>query len=123
MAAMHALWVRLMLALAVMAAVVAVVIVASMSLALARPAVKSGELPPECVHWRVFNNGGAGPLVRWLVCGTGSGGESPARDDTNWQTIIVDGDALRPVHGCGSSWTNPCVLLWPASPQGTKAGS
>jgi hypothetical protein len=84
---------------------------------------RSGEHAAECVHWRVFNNGGAGPLVRWLVCGTGSQGESPARDDTNWQTIIVDGDALRPVGGCGKSWLNPCVLQWPNSPEGVKAAT
>jgi hypothetical protein len=90
----------------------------------AHGAVRSGESPPECAHWRVFNNGGAGPLVRWLVCGTGSNGESPARDDTNWQTIIIDGDSFTSTDGCGLvSWANPCVLLWPGSPQGFKAGS
>jgi hypothetical protein len=83
-------------------------------------AARSGESPPECVHWRVLDNGGAGPLVRVLVCGTGSNGESPARDDTNWATVVVDGDAFH-TDGCGSSWANPCVILWPASPQGVKA--
>jgi hypothetical protein len=80
------------------------------------------EFPPECVHWRVLDNSGAGPLIRVLVCGTGSNGESPARDDSNWATVPVDGDQFTP-DGCGKTWTDPCVILWPASPQGVRSAT
>jgi hypothetical protein len=89
---------------------------------LLAPAQGATSVPPECVHWRILDNSGAGPLVRALVCGTGSLGESPARDDSNWATVIVDGDQFR-TSGCGKSWSDPCVILWPASPQGVKVGT
>jgi hypothetical protein len=95
---------------------------AAMTVVAQMPARSSTSLPPECVHWRVLDNSGAGPLVRVLVCGTGSLGESPARDDSNWATVIVDGDQFT-TSGCGKSWTDPCVIVWPASPPGVKVGS
>jgi len=114
----RAAWVAVVI-LAVFGAMVAGFAATVMILA---PADGATSLPPECVHWRVLDNSGAGPLVRVLVCGTGSNGESPARDDTNWATVIVDGDRFT-TGGCGKTWTDPCVILWPASPQGVKTGS
>jgi len=102
------------------AAFYAFILILSLGSAQASPRTNTA---PECVHWRVFNDGGAGPLVRWLVCGTGRNGESPARDDTNWSTIYVNGDSLVSTGGCGSSWKNPCIIIWPASPQGVKAAT
>ena len=74
--------------------------------------------PLDCIHWRVLDNGGTGPLVRVLVCSNkpkDQGGDSPARDSTNWATLIVDGDAFT-TKGCGKSWTagaGPCVVIGP----------
>ena len=74
--------------------------------------------PLDCIHWRILGNGGSGPLVRVLVCSSlpkDQGGDSPARDSTNWATLIVDGDAFT-TQGCGRSWTTgvgPCVVEGP----------
>ena len=82
------------------------------------PRVVSQSHPLDCIHWRVVDNGGAGPLVRVLVCSStpkDQGGDSPARDSTNWATLIVDGDAFT-TQGCGRSWTagaGPCVVEGP----------
>ena len=81
-----------------------------------RAAVQSH--PLDCIHWRMLDNGGAGPLVRVLVCSSkpaDQGGDSPARDSTNWATLIVDGDAFA-TQGCGASWhtgSGPCVVEGP----------
>lgn len=83
-------------------------------------AASTGQKPPECVKWRVVENSGAGPVLHLQLCGTGSAGESPARDDSAYQTMVVDGGPITPA---GCTRAAPCVVLWPRSPQGTKPGS
>ena len=71
-----------------------------------------GSHPLDCIHWRILDNSGNGPLVRELICSAipaDQGGDSPARDSTNWRTYVVDGAALIP-QGCGGSWADPCVF-------------
>ena len=72
-----------------------------------------GSHPLDCIHWRIENNSGNGPLVRVLVCSKipkDQGGDSPARDSTNWMTLIVDGDEFK-TDACGTSWLTPCVIF------------
>ena len=75
----------------------------------------AGSHPLDCIHWRVHQGSPDGPVVRVLVCSTipkDQGGDSPARDSTNWANLFVDGDRFV-TDGCGRSWTlgaGPCVL-------------
>jgi hypothetical protein len=80
--------------------------------------VQTGSHPLDCIHWRVHQGSPDGPVVRVLVCSTipkDQGGDSPARDSTNWANLFVDGDRFV-TDGCGRSWTlgaGPCVLEGP----------
>jgi hypothetical protein len=94
---------------------VMVSILASVTLALAGTSASAQSHPLDCVHWRVHQGSPAGPVVRVLVCSSipkDQGGDSPARDSTNWANLFVDGDRFV-TDGCGRSWTGgagPCVL-------------
>ena len=70
--------------------------------------------PLDCIHWTVTDNGGTGPAVHWLICSAiprDQGGDSPARDSTNWHHYVVDGGPAFPhPPQCGLTWATACVL-------------
>ena len=105
---------RFMLRLAGVAAVVAAIILASLTLALAHTSAPAQSHPLDCIHWTITDNGGSGPAVHWLICSAipkDQGGDSPARDSTNWHHFIVDGGPAFPhPPQCGLTWATACVM-------------
>lgn len=72
------------------------------------------ESPPQCFTVRISEPGT--PRALWTrFCGTGAGGTSPLEEGVSGRgPLVVDGAQLTPAD-CTRS--QPCVILWPNSPQ------
>jgi len=70
------------------------------------------EKPPKCVTVPIAENSGNGPVLWTKWCGTGTNGASPMKAGTG--QLTVDGAALSPAD---CTQANPCVIVWPRSPQ------
>jgi hypothetical protein len=71
------------------------------------------EKPPQCVTVEISENSGNGPALWTKWCGTGTNGAAPMKAGTG--QLTVDGVALSPAN---CTQANPCVIVWPRSPQG-----
>ena len=79
------------------------------------PRVATQSHPLDCILWTITDDGGAGPRTRWLICSAipkDQGGDSPARDSTNWHHYIIDGGPAFPnPPNCGQTWAEACVMF------------
>jgi hypothetical protein len=71
-------------------------------------------LPPQCFTVRIQNPNGS--IIWFRFCGTGNAGISPLEEGVSGKgPLQMDGASIT-AHGCGTR-LNPCIVLWPLSPQ------